>query len=177
MTYKNFRDLLEKQKVYIEFVSMEDVFEDEIPDERMRGRLIGINPSEDADVEELRVTFDLSDFEEYNKSVAKHNWYDEDEKPSLTWFETKYYPEDGRVSFHIPGSLDAEATVFKLIEVGCEYCEGDKAILSDNGVKIFVDSTGRLDVFLDDNLVPTASTHIDRCPHCGRPFPEYKKTP
>lgn len=171
-TYKYFRDLLEKQKVYVEFISMSDVINDVIPDEQMRGQLISINSLEDEDVDELLVICNLSAFEEHNKRVAKHDWYDRDGNPSLSWFESGFYPDDGKVSFYIFGNLDSEATVFRLIDIGCEYCEGNAAILSDNGVKIFVDSTGQLDVFLDDNLDSVASAHIDRCPHCGRPFPE-----
>lgn len=171
-TYKYFRDLLEKQKVYVEFISMSDVIDDVIPDEQMRGQLISISPLEDEDVDELLVVCNLSAFEEHNRRVAKHDWYDRDGNPSLSWFESGFYPDDGRVSFYISGNLDSEATVFRLIEVGCEYCEGDTAILSANWVKIFVNSMGQLDVFLGDNPEPVAFAHIDRCPHCGRPFPE-----
>jgi hypothetical protein len=47
------------------------------------------------DPESVRLVFDLNDFEVHNRSVAKATWFDADHNPTLTWFESNFYPEDG----------------------------------------------------------------------------------
>lgn len=173
MTYLNLRHLLTEQAVYVEFVDMSSVGLDEKPDNQMRAQLLAIEDSEDNEPgypPELHVWFDLSAFETHNKAVAKHDWRDAEGQPGLTWFETDAYPKDGRVDFYVDGPMDAEATVFKMIEVGCDLCRGDAALIDQENLRAFLSSSGLLEVFLEDNEAPIASVQIKRCSECGRAF-------
>lgn len=64
---------------------------------------------------------DLNGFEEYNKTFAKCNWFDENRNPRLTWFESGYYPKDGIYKFYI--DADYEITTFKIVEENKLYNE------------------------------------------------------
>jgi hypothetical protein len=58
-----------------------------------RARVLGVRVEHDCTV--LCLTLDFKDFEEANKKIAEHNYYDENEKPTLAWHETKFYPKNG----------------------------------------------------------------------------------
>lgn len=42
----------------------------------------------------FRVNTDFSEFEDFNKSVAKPTWFDDNNNPTLKWHETKAYPKN-----------------------------------------------------------------------------------
>ena len=178
MTYGDIMEQLKTQRVYVEFIDMAQVSLDEKPDDGMRGQLLSIQNSQYNDEEtppELHVWFDLSGFEAHNKTVAKRDWYDENDCPTLTWLESKYYPKDGKIDFYISGSMDSRATVFNLIDFGCECCIGDEPVLDDSGVSVFVDENGKLSVFVGEAEEPAATGHVAWCPQCGRVFPVPKR--
>lgn len=52
--------------------------------------------------EEVRFLIDLNDYEAYNRSVATHNWRNSEGECVLTWFDTRYYPEDGIDAIYLP---------------------------------------------------------------------------
>lgn len=66
--------------------------------------------------------------------------------------------------------MDTEATVFKMIEVGCDLCCGDVALIDQENIRVFLSGSGLLEVFLGDKETPIASAQIRRCPECGRAF-------
>lgn len=172
-TYGNLAKMLQSGAVYVEFTDMDSVSFDG-PDNGMRARLRNIINSEENSPEyppELHVFFDFSDFKEYNQDKALPIWYDKKGEASLTWFQTEEYPYNGHVDFYISGTLDDEATVFKHVVLGCECCAGDEAVAEENGVLVFIDGNGKMDVFVDDSSVePIATAHVKRCPNCGRQF-------
>lgn len=173
MTYLDLRNMLPEQAVFVEFVDMSRVGLDETPDNQMRAQLLAIEESEDNEPgypPELHVWFDLSAFESHNRSVAKHDWRGPDGNPGLTWFESGSYPQDGKVDFYVDGPMDTEATVFKKIEVGCDVCNGDAALLDREDVRIFLSVDGMLEVFISGKDEPIAAVQLMHCPECGRIF-------
>lgn len=73
-----------------------------------RGKLLSIIESgyfsDDGSYEFL---IDLSPFEQHNRSIAKHEWFDEIGKLTATWFESDCYPKNGLYSqFLIPKKDD-----------------------------------------------------------------------
>lgn len=53
------------------------------------------------DQESYKVVFDLNGYENHNKSVALVDWKDENGELTLTWFETKWYPNNGIITFYV----------------------------------------------------------------------------
>lgn len=81
-------------------------FGDESFDPGMIGKIVGAT-KESENTYQFRV--DLNDYVEHNKSVASNDWIDGNGKPTLTWFETKFYPQDGIEVMYLP--IDREAPV------------------------------------------------------------------
>lgn len=63
------------------------------PDPGMLGRviLVGAEDIWERGTSTISFTIDFSEFEEYNKSFAIPNWFDEFGNPTLKWMETKNY--------------------------------------------------------------------------------------
>ncbi|MCW3793980.1 hypothetical protein OM416_20505 [Paenibacillus sp. LS1] len=67
-------------------------------DENMKARLVNMSSAEN---DCYRLTFDFSEFEDYNKKHEKPNFYDDQQNPSLTWSESKFYPQNKIEIFYI----------------------------------------------------------------------------
>lgn len=64
-----------------------------------------------------RFLVDMNDYEAYNRSVAPMEWKDKNGEATLTWFDTKYYPEDGIEAMYLPSSdIFDTKEVFDFIE-------------------------------------------------------------
>lgn len=85
-----------------------DYIEDSF-DVKMMGRIVGATIEYDA----VRFLVDMNDFDAHNRSVAEYNWFDKDGKATLTWFDTIFYPKDGKEVIYIPP--DAEIP-FEFVE-------------------------------------------------------------
>jgi|GEM_PF-7095485 len=59
-----------------------------------------------------RLDFSMNEFLEFNKTVAKSDFYDDNHNPCLTWFD-KCYPENGKVSTYIDEDYDID--IFTII--------------------------------------------------------------
>lgn len=99
----------------------------------MIGRIISIEEDIDDD-QTLYLIFDISAYEDHNRSVASHNWIDEDGNPTLTWFDTQWYPKDGICKIYDNGTLDSEIALFDILP-GCSCCHGDEALYYENDIK------------------------------------------
>lgn len=49
---------------------------------------------------------DMNRFEDYNKTVAGYDWIDNNGEPTLNWFESGYYPENGIKEIYFPMDID-----------------------------------------------------------------------
>jgi hypothetical protein len=59
-------------------------------DESMKARVVSYRI---VDYDVFQLTLDFSEFEEDNKRLMKHNYYDSNGKPTLRWCDTRYYPK------------------------------------------------------------------------------------
>lgn len=171
LTYREMQSRLDKQAIYVEFADLKLPSLDDSITPGMRAILQKIDIESDK-IEEgpvLHLFFDFSGFEEYNTSYAIRK---NKRLPSLVMFEVGSNPLGRKIDFYVFENLDAEPTIFKIIDdVGCDQCEGDEALLHMNGVSVFLDRSGKIDVFVDDENDARASGHLNRCPNCGRQFP------
>lgn len=170
-TYREIQTLLGQQDVYVEFQNMYTVEDDEIPDPKMYGKLLSIVESVEKDCPTLlHMFFDLSGFEDHNKSVALHNWYDDKGDARLTWFEAEKYPADGKVDFYVADTLDTEAEVFRVLNMPCSCCKTTSNLIEQGGITVRLSSNGRIELFVDGKEEARAETAIKRCPFCGRKY-------
>lgn len=56
------------------------------------------------------------------------------------------------------------------IELGCDVCNGDAALLDREDMRIFLSSDGKLEVFVSGKDEPIAAVQLMHCPECGRIF-------
>lgn len=75
-----------------------DIMDQDGADPGMRGVITGILNRHH---EILEIMVDINPFMDHNKAIAKAEWYDKDEKPTLTWFQTSYYPKNGVWKFYV----------------------------------------------------------------------------
>lgn len=83
-------------------------------DPLMIGRITGVSIEfEDS----YRFLVDLNDYEAHNRSVALYDWKDKNGNPTLTWFDTVYYPKDGIEVMYLPGDYSFNIEdVFDFVE-------------------------------------------------------------
>lgn len=165
MLWRELRDMIhDSQAVTIRFTDMIEKLDcDDSPDKNMIAKIINIEEDTDDD-QTLHLVFDISGYEDHNRSVAAHNWIDEDGKPTLTWFETEWYPKDGICNVYVDGNLDSEIDLFDIL-TGCSCCHGDEALYYENDMNnAFIDSSGEMLVMADGNSI---KFKVDRCPRCG----------
>ncbi|MFX3643523.1 MAG: hypothetical protein ACE3L7_33530 [Candidatus Pristimantibacillus sp.] len=79
-------------------------------DENMKARLVNMS---DAENDCYRLTFDFSEFEEYNKKHEKPNFRDHQDHPILTWSESRFYPANKLETFYI--DHDSEIDFLQII--------------------------------------------------------------
>lgn len=103
------------------------------PDEGMRGKVLSIDLDFRHDV--LAVKIDYSQFVDFNKKLAKANYYDKDENPTKTWFETNFYPAN-----HIGTEYFSPEDV-KVLKVVEEVTD-----ISDKTLRSIVLSTSHIEV-------------------------------
>jgi hypothetical protein len=75
------------------------------PDSPMRCDIKNIQREENYDDPDTgkkayELFLDFSPYEEFNKSVAKPNFWDKEGKPTLTWFESNFYPRNRGIYSH-----------------------------------------------------------------------------
>ena len=172
MKWKQLQEQLESKAVYIQFTKMIGVFDGD-PDPGMKGKLVAIEDNAYGE-KSLHLIFDLSGFETYNRSVATHDWLDDNGKPTLTWFDTEWYPSNGICDIYIPNTLDDNIELFEIIPnrlesvSDCPYCHGDKALYwKDDKNNVFIDNKGEMLITIEGQSIHFA---VDRCPKCGFAF-------
>lgn len=69
------------------------------PEEGFLGSLTGAIAGRDKDL--ITLTIDLSGFEELNKGVAKADYFDENQNPTKTVFETNFYHKVDSIYFDV----------------------------------------------------------------------------
>lgn len=111
MTVKQIYELiLQGVKPIVQFSDNIADFDEESVDPNMRCKIIKAS-KEHGNL--IRFEIDLKGFEDYNKSVARANWFDENGEPRLTWFETDKYPKDGIDAIYIDIEADAPFILVK----------------------------------------------------------------
>lgn len=165
MRYCDLHDMLRQDElIYIRFTAAHILDESGGPDDGMLARLTGIAkiPGEPG---LLRLYFDLSEFVEHNKDVASHDWYDVHGQPTLTWFESGYYPENHKWQAVVCAKMDETVDCFE-IHTPCNVCHGDEAVFwRDSHNNAFVSRTGKMLVTVDSHEI---EFYVDRCPKCGK---------
>lgn len=81
----------------------------------MRGILLKLREDSDGCVE---MVLDISLFEPFNKTLGKANYWDDHGGPTLTWFESSYYPEDGKTSIYVDSALYESSPFIGLSNAG-----------------------------------------------------------
>ena len=165
MLWGELRDMLKGgQTVTVRFTDMIEKLDcDDSPDKNMIGKIISIE-EDPGDDQSLHLIFDISGYEDHNRSVAAHNWIDENGEPTLTWFDTQRYPKNGICDVYVYGNLDSEIDLFVILP-GCSCCHGDEALYYENDMNnAFIDSSGEMLVMANGNSI---KFHVDKCPRCG----------
>ncbi|MCY7900531.1 hypothetical protein [Bacillus inaquosorum] len=72
---------------------------EESVDTMMMGKIIGASIEYE---DSVRFLIDLNPFEAYNRSVARHDWRDDEGNCVLTWFDTSFYPKNGIEAIYLP---------------------------------------------------------------------------
>lgn len=84
-------------KPIIEVVDEEYATED--LDYKMRVEILSYSDTDEDGV--FTIICDLKSHKEYNKQFAKASYYDKQGNPTLTWFETSFYPKDEKYEIYI----------------------------------------------------------------------------
>ncbi|MEA1004969.1 hypothetical protein U6X16_04550 [Bacillus velezensis] len=97
-TIKLYELVLQGKKPIIKF--NDNVYEwiEESVDPMIMGKIIGVS----IEYDEIKFLLDLNPFESYNRSVARHDWRDDEGNNVLSWFETSFYPKNGIVAIYLP---------------------------------------------------------------------------
>lgn len=74
-------------------------------EENMRAKVVEVSDEGDGCI---KVIFDFSKHEEYNKEFMSPDYYDKNCQPTLKWFETNHYPEDKREDVYLDETVPAE---------------------------------------------------------------------
>lgn len=160
----------EGQRITVQFTQMVEKNDiDDGPDENMMGRILRVE-IDPAVEESLHLVFDVSGYEEHNRRIASHNWNDENGNPTLTWFDTQWYPKDGICDVYVCGTMESEVDIFKILP-GCSCCHGDEALFyKDEKNNAFINSSGEMLVTADGHITTFS---VKRCPQCGFVFKEH----
>ena len=73
-------------------------------------------------------TCNFKGWKEYNLPFAKREWYDENRNPSLTWFESRYYPNDERYEMFLDMNYEVPFNIVKLNRLYEEYKESESIL-------------------------------------------------
>lgn len=80
---------------------------DESVEPGMMGRIISVSDEyKDENVSSFNI--DVESFRKHNESIAKPDWYDKDNNPTKTWFETNFYPKDGIETINLDDALHVD---------------------------------------------------------------------
>ncbi|MGG1453429.1 hypothetical protein ABE325_21205 [Bacillus licheniformis] len=104
--------VLEGKKPIIKFNDNVYDWIEESVDAMMMGKIVGASIEYE---DSIRFLIDLNHFEAYNRSVAHHDWKDDEGKSVLTWFDTPFYPKNGIEAIYLPINGITE-NVFDFIE-------------------------------------------------------------
>jgi hypothetical protein len=97
----------------------------------MMGRIVSVSDEyKDENVSIFNI--DVESFRKHNESIAKPDWYDKDNKPTKTWFETSFYPKDGIETINLDDALhiDGLLELSKEDSLLNEYAADEKMQLS-----------------------------------------------
>ncbi|WP_143261059.1 hypothetical protein [Bacillus paralicheniformis] len=126
-TIKLYELVLEGKKPIIKFNDNVYDWIEESVDAMMMGKIVGASIEYE---DSVRFLIDLNPFETYNRSVAHHDWRDEEGNCVLTWFDTPFYPKNGIEAIYLPINEKTEIA-FDLIEEGSllnEYAKNSQEI-------------------------------------------------
>ena len=93
------------------------------PDYGMLGRIISVGDEDEWESGNSTVTFDIDflEFTDYNKTLAKSDWYDKNGNPTLTWMQTPQYNKDAK-----------RYTVYEMYVENSEYANTSYIEVVDN---------------------------------------------
>lgn len=96
---------------------------DEGADVGMHLRALSISiEDEGSKYEYYTIRCDLKEFEDYNYSFEKANWFDSKNNPTLRWRETSFYPSDGITEIYLNSNCEnTEGVIFKVVEENKVY--------------------------------------------------------
>lgn len=84
-------------------------------DKGMQAKIISVKKCKhDETIFEILV--DFSEFEEINKQFGQANYYDEEQKPRLFWWETNSYPKDKREKIYLDTRTEKYPFPFEIVE-------------------------------------------------------------
>lgn len=89
-------------------------FDDCCPDPLMKAKLVITKDEECEGEKSYKLIFNMSEFVDFNKSVAIPNYYDKNNNPTLTWFESSFYPKNN-VYETCYDDHDKDVEIFKII--------------------------------------------------------------
>lgn len=90
----------------VEIQSNIEDFANESFDPMMMGKVVEVTQEFN---DTYRFVIDMNEFEEYNKTVARNDWTKDGNK--VTWFETSFYPKDGKEVLYLPIGKDIEMPI------------------------------------------------------------------
>jgi hypothetical protein len=112
MTYKELHDKIKSGEIKLPITVKinEPLWEEFELDAGCKAKLTHIRPTRD--IGELKLYFDFSKFEEYNKNFWTHDYYDDNHNPTLAIYETKKYEKlEGKCDCYVENSCDVQFTL------------------------------------------------------------------
>lgn len=94
-------------------------------DPGMIGRVIDVSIEHG---DSYRLLIDMNGHETHNKSVALYDWRDEAGNLTKSWFDTKYYPEDGIDSAYFPLDMEIPFEVISENSLFSRYLESGEDV-------------------------------------------------
>lgn len=126
MNTKDFYELCKSGKTPTIKMS-ENIYEfaEESFDSKMMGKVINVDMEYD---DSYRLLVDMNGYEKHNKSVAQYDWRDDKGELTLSWFDTKYYPENGIEALYVPLEAEIPFEIISDNSLFSAYLKSDKDI-------------------------------------------------
>ena len=121
----------------------ENIYNIESADEGMMGRVVGFHTFDkwDNSTETVFIKIDMSEFVDYNRSIAKPDWKD-NKGYNLIWHDTVYYPKnhiEEICEMYIENGKDAELSLIEISEPRDYFKEWMTGDMKINYVKFLED--------------------------------------
>jgi len=121
------------------------------PNSEMLGKIISYYDHEiiERGEETIWIKVDLSDYVEYNKRIANINFYDDNGNPTLTWFESKYYPKNNIFDLClglVESYKDADVRYFDISELSKYFQEYQNQNNFNNYIEFLENKLDKLDI-------------------------------